>query len=654
MSEQRPDPEKLLQQVQAEERKEKRGKLKIYLGAAPGVGKTHEMLEDALEEHAKGLDLVVGIVESHGRIEIEKLLRNFDLLPRVVIDYQDKHFYEFDLEAALKRNPGHILVDEMAHTNVPGLRHRKRWQDIKELLERGIDVSTTLNVQHIESLNDNVSQIIHAPIKETIPDFMLEIADSIELVDLPPEDLLNRLKEGKVYISQQAELAKEHFFQIGNLTALRELALRVTAEHVGEQVLLYRQKRGIKYIWPTKEKILVCVGTRDDSLKLIRAARRFAVGLKAEWIAVYVDTPSIQDPEENRNRAIKNLRFAEQLGGETHILVGFDIVKEVLSFAHEKNVTQIMIWKHIRTRWRDLFMRNLADEMVRNSGEIDIYIMTGQPAPKKSVETVNPKTSFPWHIYGIALGIIALITAINFMLYPFLASSNLMMMYLLGVTIVALYGQIGPSVFASILSVLIYAICFTPYYFPELDIEYFFTLIVMLIVSQVISHLTILIQRQMISARLIEKQTFALYTLSRQLANTRGTDQLLEVGVRYIAQIFDSEVIALLPEKNELVIKTNPHKIQLNDKEKSIAQWVYDMGQMAGLSTDTLPFSDAIYVPLHGSEQVIGVLRIRPTHSDPFTAPDQLRLLESCSNQIALALEVDRLSLHRSDDKHGI
>lgn len=645
MSDNRRNPEKLLHRAQEEERKEKRGKLKIYLGAAPGVGKTHEMLQDALEELDKGLDVVVGIVESHGRTEIIEMLNEFDILSRQEVEYHARKLFEFDLDAALKRNPGLILMDEMAHTNAPGLRHDKRWQDIKELLDRGVNVWTTLNVQHIESLNDDVAQIIHAPVKETVPDSMIELADTIELVDLPPDELLKRLKEGKVYFPQQAAFAAENFFRKGNLIALRELALRVTAERVGADVLLYRQGEGIKHIWPVRDKILVCVGPKPESLQLIRAAKRIANSLQAEWIAVYVDTPQLQSSEDNRNNAIKKLRLAEQLGAETRILAGFDMVNELLNFAHERNVTQIMIWKNIRSRWRAWFFRDLANELVKKSGEIDVYIMTGEPVKTKPVKLKEYDFHIPWRSYLLSIGIVILTTFINFMLYPYLASSNVIMVYLLGVTLVALIGGTGPSILASLLSVLAYSFFFIePYYnIIVTNIEYLFTLVVMLLVSQVISYLTILIRRQAESARKIQHQTSILYTLSRKLSNARGVDKLLDIGTHYLSETFNSHAVGLLPTNSHLEIHTiHQTENSLDPKEMSIAQWVYELGQMAGFGTDTLSFSKALYVPLLASQGTIGVLRILPNNNQ-FYSPEDMHLIESFANQIALAIEVDRL-----------
>ncbi len=637
------DPEQLLQRTEDEERKERRGKLKIYIGAAPGVGKTYAMLHDALEKRDQDLDVVIGVAESHGRHDIESMLKKFEIIPRQTVHYRGRACLEFDLDAALQRHPGLILIDEMAHTNVPGLRHAKRWQDIKEFLDRGIDVNTTLNVQHIESLKDDVAQIIQAPIRETVPDSMIEMANTIEVVDLPPEELLRRLQDGKIYIPQQAELATEHFFRKGNLIALRELALRTTAERVSTDVLLYRQSEGIKRIWPIKDKILVCVGPRLESLKLIRAAKRIVTSLQADWIAVYVDTPQYSSPSK-RNSAIQNLRLAEQLGAVTHVITGFDIVKEIFDFAREQNVTQIMVRKHIITRWRGFFRRNLADELVRHSGEIDVYIMTGETSePIAPTNRSSRLTS--WKTYGLSFAIVAIATLLNVVLYPFLAGSNLVMVYLLSLVVIARFGQISLSILASVVSVLTYDFFFVPpfYSFAVADIEYVITLVVMLVVAQIISYLTIMTRRQSESARLVQYQTTALYTLSRQLMNTRGVNQLVALGATYIADAFNCDVIALLPKKSHLEIQScSPSKQRLNTKERSIAQWVYEMGQTAGLGTDTLAFSEALYLPLLTAQEPIGVLRIQPRTQQLFT-PEQMNLLEACVNQLALALDVDRM-----------
>src|SRR3990167_559831 len=455
MTDERYSPEKFLKQITEEERQSKLGKLKIYFGAAPGVGKTYTMLHDALSKHMQGLDVVVGIAESHCRKEIESLLKNFEIIPRRTVIYRDKNLLEFDLDAALKRNPGLILIDEMAHTNVPGLRHQKRWQDIKEILDRGIDVYTTVNVQHIESVNDDVAKIIGSKIHETIPDSMIEIADTIALVDLPAEDLLKRLQEGKVYFPAQAEIAVSHFFRRDKLTALRELALRITAERVGAQVLLYREGEGTESILPSHEKILVCVGAGSESLKLIRTAKRIATKMRTEWIALHIDTPKLGLSKEERNNAIKNLHFAEQLGAETRIIAGVDIIKEIMNCAHQQNVTQIVVGKIIKSRWKHLFSKDLADEIVSHSGEIDVYVVT-YPVVSLTAKTPALKEPIAWKIYSITVGVVAVATIFNLALYPAIAVSNLIMVYLLAITIVSLFGRIGPSILGSILCVLSY------------------------------------------------------------------------------------------------------------------------------------------------------------------------------------------------------
>ncbi len=658
MPDRRPSPEKLLAQIKDEERT--RGKLKIYLGAAPGVGKTYTMLQDAIAKREQGLDVMAGVVESHGRKEIDAMLQHFEILPRCIVDYHDKPMLEFDLDSALIRHPSMILIDEMAHTNVPGLRHAKRWQDIKELVDRGIDVSTTLNVQHIESLNDIIAQIIGIRVRETVPDSMLVLADMIELIDLSPDDLLKRLQEGKVYIPAQAELATQYFFRKGNLIALRELALRFTAERVDEQVLRHRQGEGIIQTWPTVERLLVCVGNNEGSSKVIRAARRMATGLHAAWIAVHVEGLHSRISNEQRNQAIRNLRLAEQLGAETRILTGFDIVKEIIQFARHHNVTKIVIGKRLHSRWYELFWRSLSYELIRHSGEIDVYIIHSDEKDTAPVTPtfVKPKKSFVG--YAVAVGVTAAASIINLFLYPYVGHeglSNLIMIYLMGVVIVALYGQLGPSILTSILSAFSYTYLFVPPQFTHsiIDIQYVLTFVMMAMVAQIISHLTILNRQQMQLAYLGEQRTAALHVLTRQLASTRGTSQLLSIAIRYISEVFDSEVAALLSENNELKVHSSSStKKILNAKELGVAQWVYDLGQIAGLGTDTLPFNDSLYVPLHGSLGTVGVLKIRPRQSELLLIPEQLHLLEACTNQTALALEVDRLQEKASETEIAI
>lgn len=645
MSQSRSDPESLLKQIQFEDENGKKGKLKIYLGAAPGVGKTTEMLQDAAVMRMKNLDVVIGIVESHGREEVTNLLNQFEILPLQTILYRDKKYNEFDLDAALKRAPGLILVDEMAHTNVPGLRHEKRWQDIKELLDRGIDVYTTLNVQHIESLKDDVAQIIQAPVKETVPDFMLELANTIELVDLPPEDLLKRLQEGKIYFPEQASLAAAHFFRKGNLIALRELALRVTANRVDSDVLSYRKASGIQAIWPTTDKILVCVGPDSQSLKLIRIAKKLANSLQAEWMAVYVDTPSVFLSKTKRNLAIQNLRLAEQLGAMTHVLMGRDIVKELLKFARDANVTQIILSKDRSSSWRRLFRRRLADELIAHSGEMNIYIVGNHKFTDSNPLLVD-YSAIAWPYYGLSFLLIGLVSVCG-MFFPSILTSNVVILcYLLMVTFIAVLGRPGPAILASFLSVLAYDYFFVSpiFHLKVLSANSLVSLSIMFIVSLLMTYWMVLKYRETKTARQIQQQIRASYDFSQKLLKTRELQDLLMLGAQYIGQYLSSHVLILLPKGGQLEVQaTYPLYLNLNEKDRGMAQWVFEMAQSAGLGTDTLSSSPALYIPLHTpSQPAIGVLKIQPTDKQLFS-PEQLRALESFVNQLALALEVDYL-----------
>lgn len=653
MNEKRPSPDSLLQKLKAEEKTGNRGRLKIYLGAAPGVGKTFTMLEDALAKRREGVDIVAGVLESHGRAEIEEKLKNIEILPKQQVVYRDKKLEEFDIDGALRRNPSIILIDEMAHTNVPGVRHKKRWQDIKEILDKGIDVYTTLNVQHIESYSDVVSQIVHVPIKETVPDFMIDLADSIEVVDLPPQDLLRRLKEGKVYYPKQAEIAVDNFFRIGNLIALRELALKATAERVISEALLYRGGEGITSIWPLKEKILVCVGPNEESIRLIRVAKRMATTMQAQLIAVYVDIPRVRLSEQKRNQALLNLKFAERVGAETKILNGFDIVKEIMTFARKQNVTLIMVYRQIRPRFKEIFSNSLVDQIIRASGEINVHVVTGSHYNanaknsnlNKTNENLTEKPS--WKVYILSLTILFLATALSFLLAPYLDKASLMLVYLLGIIIIALFGRIYVSMFSIAASVLLYDLFFIPPPLSTLFLnpQYLFTVTIMLLLSYIVSHLTILYQRQAESARIGEHYAAVVNVLAQQLVTTRGINQLLENALLYISDLFNTQVFAILPEGNHLVVRASVRTLENpNEKGMAVAQWVLDFGDIAGLGTETLPSADALYLPLKTSENILGVLALRPIPPKMNFTLEDIRLLESCARQIALALEVDRLA----------
>ncbi len=648
----RKDPEKLLEQIQAEEQQDRRGKLKIYLGAAPGVGKTYTMLKDAKEKKKQGLEIVLGVVESHSRKDIEELMQGFPMLPKIKMHYKGIDLEEFDLDAALNCKPDILILDELAHSNIIGMRHEKRWQDVKEVLDRGIDVYTTLNVMHIESLNNDVSGIIHAPIKETVPDSILDLADTIELVDLPPEDLLKRLQDGKVYYPAQADLAKDKFFRKGNLIALRELALRITAERVGAQVLLYRQGQGIQHIWSSSERILVCVGPGKESMQLIRVARRLATSLQGSWVAVYFDAKDDNVTAEERNNAIKNLRAAEQLGAETAILSGINILTAIIDYSREQNVSLIMVWKHIKPFWKNIFKKPLADHILNNSEEINVYIITGTISThqeKKKDQMSMSKLPISY-VYVIAILTIAFTTIASFILYKFVKATSLSLLYLFAVVLVSLLGRVGPSIMAAVLSIFSY----TWFFYPGLlnksvtNLEFLTILLLMIILVQVISNLSYTSRRQAESARSSERRATALNRLSQQLASARGVKNLLRLGANYIAELFSADVMVLMLKNQQLEVSYSVGIDKVLDaKDIGVAQWVFDLGQVAGLGTDTLSQADAIYVPLLASQNTMGVLRICPKHPDNLFTPDQMLLLNSCANQFALTLEVDQLQEQR-------
>lgn len=646
----RKNPDESLSEVAKETQNLTTGKLKIYLGAAPGVGKTYAMLHDAYELRKKNFDVVIGIVESHGREMIESMLGKFTVLPRQRVNYRDKKYLEFDLDASLRRAPGLILVDEMAHTNIDGLRHTKRWQDIKELLDRGIDVYTTLNVQHIESLKDDVMHIIHAPVQETVPDFMLELADKIELVDLPVDDLLKRLSEGKIYIPEQLEQARDNFFQPGNLTALRELALRATALHVESEVQSYRKSYGIKEVWSTRDKILVCVNSRPESLKIIRTAKRMAINSQAEWVAVYVDRPSLYSFKQKRNNALYNLRLAQQLGASTHVLVGNNVSKEILQFARENNVTQIVIWKNVNNKWLHLFKQHLADVITEHSNEINVSIITGTPgAFYPSSQYKEKKTLFKFYLY--ALGVTALTTSVNWFLLPFLEKSSFILLYILSVIGIASMGYIGPSILVSILTVFCYDFFFIDptFSYAVPSTQHLFTLSIMLMVTYIISYLTLTKHNEAKLANKIQSQAKELYSFGRQLLSTFELDKLLNASVSYISNIFESDIKVFIYLDGELSEWLDDKFIAISDpKEASVAQWVYDVNQPAGLGTDTLSSNDALYLPMLASKSTLGCIKVKAKDGNLFS-PEQMVLLESCIHQLTLAIEVNKL--HESSYK---
>jgi two-component system, OmpR family, sensor histidine kinase KdpD len=647
VSEHRPDPEVLLARAQAEEARTRRGKLKVFFGAAAGVGKTYAMLEAARELRDDGVDVVVGYVETHGRAETEALLAGLEILPRRAVEYRGTTLDEFDLDAALQRRPTVLLVDELAHTNAPGSRHAKRWQDVVELLDAGLDVYTTVNVQHVESLNDVVAKITGVVMRETVPDSMFEQADEVELIDLPPDDLLQRFREGKVYVPGQAQEALENFFRKGNLIALRELSLRRTAERVDAQMRVYRREHAIAPVWPTAERILVCVGPGPWSTRLVRAAKRMADQLGAEWIAAYVETPAqLRLPAEAKDGVIQTLRLAESLGGQSITLSGPTMSEALLAYAHDRNVSKIVVGKPTRTRWQRLLFGSIVDTLVAGSGDIDVYVIRGREAGAQPAPARRAPPATDWLAYGRAVAAVAAATGVAWLLFPFSELSNLVMIYLLGITAVAMRTGRGPSLIAAILSVAAFDFFFVPPYltFAVTDLHYVLTFAVMLVVGLVISDLTVRTRAQAAAAQHREQQTASLYAMSRELAITRGVDPLLGVAVRHIREVFSYPVAVLMAEPAGGLAAWSGSQFEVDANDLGVGRWVYEHRQPAGLGTDTLPGASALYLPLLGSTGPLGVLGVRPVDRHALDEPERLHRLETFAGQTALALERARLA----------
>ena len=649
MDNHRPDPDALLRRVLAEEAEQARGKLKVFFGATAGVGKTFAMLGAAHEQQDDDVDVLVGWVETHGRAETDALLEGLTILPPRVVEHRGTTLREFDLDAALARRPQLILMDELAHTNAPGSRHPKRWQDVKELLKAGINVYTTVNVQHLECLNDVVAQITGVRVSETVPDSVLEQADDVELIDLPPDDLLQRLKDGKVYMPEQAQHALQNFFRKGNLIALRELALRRTAERVDQQMEVYRRDHAVVRTWPAAETIMVCVNMKPRGPRLVRAARTMATGLHAKWIAVYVQTPRhLRMLQADRDRVNQTLRLAELLGAETVVLSGAHVAQELLSYACTRNVAKIIVGKPVRARWKEWVFGSVVAELVQQSGETDIYVITGAAGESRPLTTQAVKRSSEWSSYGLGVVGVALSTALAWLMFPYFSVANLIMVYLMGVVLVATrYGR-GPSVLASVLSVAAFDFFFVPPYlsFAVSDIQYLLTFAVMLVVALTISGLAVRTKQQAELARHQERRTAVLYALSRELATHRGLATLTQLAVKHVREVFESQAAIFVADLGKRLVLQRGEQLffEFDPKESGVAQWVFEHGERAGLGSDTLPGASALYLPLAGSKGPIGVLAVRPTLATRFLDQEQLHLLEVLANQIALALERARLT----------
>jgi two-component system sensor histidine kinase KdpD len=648
----RPSPEALLEQAQREDNPA--GKLKVFVGAAPGVGKTYKMLEEARAKRRDGVDVVVGVVETHGRKETEVLLEGLEVLPRKRIDYRGRALEEMDLDAIIARRPQIALVDELAHTNVPGSRHPKRYLDVEELLSHGIDVYTTVNIQHIESLNDVVAQITRVRIRETVSDTIFDRADAIELVDLTPDDLIQRLKEGKVYVPQQAERALAHYFSPGNLTALRELALRRTAERVDEQLLTHMQAHAIPGPWAAGERVLVCVSEDPRAAGLVRYAKRLADRLRAPWTALSVETSrTVQFSEVERDRIADTLRLAQALGGEPVTIPGGvrQIADDVVAFAHANNVTQIVMGKSTRSRWFEILHGSVVHELVRRSGNISVHVIAGdtiagEPVPRKTVRAAQRPTHLDVRAYLVALLAVALALGVSALIMPKFGVENVDLVFLTAVvSIAARYGLL-PSLFASIVASLCYNFFFLPpiYTFTITDPTNIAAFVFFIIMAVLVSNVAARMRAQALAAMQRARSTESLYVFSRKLAGVGTLDDVLWATAYQAALMLNVRVVLLLPEDGVIAVRAGyPPEDTLDEADLAAANWAWENDRSAGRGSDTLPGAKRLFLPMRTGRGPIGVVGIDSDKPGPLLTPDQRRLLDALMDQAALAIERVRL-----------
>jgi two-component system sensor histidine kinase KdpD len=649
---QRPSPDALLESA----KQEGRGKLKIFLGAAPGVGKTYEMLQAAQAKRREGVDVVIGVVETHGRQETEALLAGLEAVPRRRAEYRGRALEEMDLDAILKRRPGLVLVDELAHTNAPGGRHPKRYLDVEELLAAGIDVYTTLNIQHVESLNDVVAQITRIRVRETVPDSILDRADDIEAVDLSPEDLIQRLREGKVYLPQQAERAVQHYFKPGNLTALRELALRRTAQRVDEQMLTYMRSHAIIGPWAAGERVLVCVSEHPACAGLIRYAKRVADRLHAPWTALYVETARYHRlGEQERDRIADCLRLAEKLGGAAITIPGSRIADEVAGYAEANNITHIVIGKSERSRWFEILHGSVVHDLVRRAGNISVHVIAGDsegPVPAKTVQTQAGAEPFEPLPYVITTGIVAAALGLGLFLQQFLSVASVALVFLTAVLVSAIRFGLFPSLFACLLSVLAYNFFFLPpfYTFAIADPENVVALFFFLVVAVIASNLAARTRAQVLSARARARTTEELFAFSRKLAGIGTLDDLLWATVYQIASMLKVRVVVLLPEAGGIAVRAGyPPEDELDQADLAAARWSWEHNRPAGRGADTLPGAKRLFLPFRTGRGPVGVLGVDRDAPGPLLTPDGRRLFDALADQAAIAVE--RITLAEDIDR---
>ncbi len=642
----RPDPDRLLQQVQQDEARARRGRLKIFFGASAGVGKTYAMLAAARAAQAQGTALIVGLVETHGRSETEAMARDLPRLPLKSVPYRDRTLQEFDLDAALSwartQADPLVLLDELAHSNAPGSRHPKRWQDVEELQDSGVDVWSTMNVQHLESLNDIVSGITGIRVWETVPDRLFDEADEVVVVDLPPDELLARLKAGKVYLPQQAEKAAANFFRKGNLLALRELALRRTADRVDDEMQAWRRRSSVQAVWPNREALLACVGTGESAEKVVRACARLAGQLDVPWHAVQVETPAVHRlPERRREQALRVLKLAQELGAIVATPSAPEAAPALVRYAREHNLARLVIGRTAR-RWP--WQRSAADRIGELADDLDVIQVAppaaarDRPVPGSAAATASTVAGdFPWRGYAAAVAACALTALLATPLLGLLELTNIVMFFLLAVVGVGWFYGRGPAVAAAFVGVALFNFFFVPprFSFAVADGEFLVTFAVMLVVALAIGQLTAGLKVQAEAATLREHRMRGLYEMSRDLSAALMPEQVAEIGGRFLFAEFSARSTLLVADDNDRLVALPGGTAAVDD---AVAQWAFDRGEAAGFGTDTLAASACLVLPLKAPMRLRGVLAVQPAERATL-GPDQRRLLDTCASLLAISLE---------------
>ena len=643
LSDGRPSPDALLETAE----RELRGRLKIFFGAAPGVGKTYEMLDSGRSRRAEGVDVVIGVVETHGRRETAALVEGFEVIPRQKISHKGHVLQEMDLDAILMRRPQLVLVDELAHSNAPGSRHPKRYLDVEELLAQGINVYTTLNVQHVESLNDIVAQITGIRVRETVPDSIIDRADDIEIIDLTPDDLIKRLHEGKVYLPTTAKQAVRNYFSPGNLTALRELALRQTAQRVDDQLVTHMQANAIDGPWAAGDRILVCIDQQPRGASLVRHARRRADRMRAPWVALYVESPrSVDLSESEKNNLAATLRLAEQLDGEARTIPGQDIAAEIIRYAKANNFTHIVIGKSAKPRWREFIEGSVLHDVIRRSGEISVDVVAGTDLPSAptghGMVTATPPRQINLRDYVLSTVYIAAAVGFGIALNQFLDVQNVALVFLMAILTSAVTAGLGPALYASFASAIAFNFFFLPptYTLTIRDPESVVALGFFLLVGITASNLTARVQRQAVAAGNRARVTEELNLFSRKLAGAGTLDDVLWATSYQIASMLKVRVVLLLPENGSIVVKAGyPPEDMLDDADIAAARWTWDHDRPAGRGADTLPGAKRLFMPLRTKRSAVGVIGLDDDRQGPLLTPDQRRLLDALADQSAVAIE---------------